>query len=81
MLSTDFSFGQTHGALQQTQSMSGLKDITESSSSRETISNGAHSGETMGNTSSGLFSRFSIPRIGRTRSAVNAVPAKSTGPQ
>ncbi|VVA92406.1 unnamed protein product [Arabis nemorensis] len=72
---------QSHGALQHTQSMSGLKDISESSSSRETISNGTHSGEAMGNTSSGLFSMFSIPRIGRTRSAVNAVPAKSTGPQ
>ncbi|KFK28105.1 hypothetical protein AALP_AA8G473200 [Arabis alpina] len=73
--------GQSHGALQHTQSMSGLKDISESSSSRETISNGKHSGEAVGNTSSGLFSMFSMPRIGRTRSAVNAVPANSTGPQ
>ncbi|RID46361.1 hypothetical protein BRARA_I03029 [Brassica rapa] len=59
------------------------QDISQSSSSRETSSNGTHSGEGMGNTptSSGLFSIFSMPRIGRTRSAVNAVPANSTGPQ
>ena len=54
--------------------MSGLKDINESS-------NGTPSGEAMGNTSSGLFSMFSMPRIGRTRSAVNAVPANLTGAQ
>ncbi|ESQ34138.1 hypothetical protein EUTSA_v10008078mg [Eutrema salsugineum] len=69
---------QPHGPLQHTQSMSGLKEISESSSSRETFSN---SGEAMGNTSSGLFSMFSRPRITRTRSVVNAVPAKSSGPQ
>ncbi|CAH2034038.1 unnamed protein product [Thlaspi arvense] len=72
---------QSHGPLQHTQSMSGLKEIREGSSSRETSSNGTHSGEDMGNTSSGLFSMFSLPRLGRTRSAVNAVPANSTGPQ
>ncbi|CAF1709280.1 uncharacterized protein LOC106361745 [Brassica napus] len=65
---------QSNGPLQHTQSMSGLKDINESS-------NGTPSGEAMGNTSSGLFSMFSMPRIGRTRSAVNAVPANLTGAQ
>ncbi|CAG7899249.1 unnamed protein product [Brassica rapa] len=63
-----------NGAQQHTQSMSGLKDINESS-------NGTPSGEAIGNTSSGLFSMFSMPRIGRTRSAVNAVPANLTGAQ
>ncbi|XP_018509656.1 uncharacterized protein LOC103839055 isoform X1 [Brassica rapa] len=74
---------QSNGSLKLTQTMPGLKDISQSSSSRETSSNGTHSGEGMGNTptSSGLFSIFSMPRIGRTRSAVNAVPANSTGPQ
>ncbi|KAF2549602.1 hypothetical protein F2Q70_00021090 [Brassica cretica] len=74
---------QSNGPLQHTHSMPGLKDINESSSSRETFSNGTHSGEAMGNTttSSGLFSIFSMPRIVRTRSAVDAVPANSTGPQ
>ncbi|KAG2298268.1 hypothetical protein Bca4012_009472 [Brassica carinata] len=47
---------QSQGPLQHTQSMSGLKDITESSNSRESFSNGTHPGEAMGNTSSGLFS-------------------------
>uniref|UniRef100_M4D3A2 DUF1664 domain-containing protein n=1 Tax=Brassica campestris TaxID=3711 RepID=M4D3A2_BRACM len=65
---------QSNGPLQHTQSMSGLKDINESS-------NGTSSGEAIGNTSSGLFSMFSMPRIGRTRSAVNAVPANLTGAQ
>ncbi|KAG5390460.1 hypothetical protein IGI04_032001 [Brassica rapa subsp. trilocularis] len=65
---------QSNGPLQHTQSMSGLKDINESS-------NGTPSGEAIGNTSSGLFSMFSMPRIGRTRSAVNAVPANLTGAQ
>ncbi|KAJ0247502.1 DUF1664 domain-containing protein [Hirschfeldia incana] len=65
---------QSNGPLQHTQSMSGLKDINESS-------NGTSSGEATGNTSSGLFSMFSMPRIGRTRSAVNAVPANLTGAQ
>ncbi|KAH0911398.1 hypothetical protein HID58_034719 [Brassica napus] len=73
---------QSNGPLQHTQSMSGLKDISENSSSGETSSNGTHSGEATGKTtSSGLLSIFSMPRIGRTRSAVNAVPANSTGPQ
>ncbi|KAF8097233.1 hypothetical protein N665_0292s0013 [Sinapis alba] len=70
---------QSQGPLQHTQSMSGLKDISESSNSREGFSNGTHSGEATGNTSSGLFSMFSMPRLGRTRSAVNAVPANLTG--
>ncbi|KAJ4879818.1 hypothetical protein Rs2_36872 [Raphanus sativus] len=65
---------QSNGPLQHTQSMSGLKDINESS-------NGTPSGEATGNTSLGLFSMFSMPRIGRTRSAVNAVPANLTGAQ
>lgn len=63
--------------------MPGLKDISESPRSGETFSNGTHSGEAKGNTttSPGLFSMFSMPRIGRTRSALNAVPAaNSTGP-
>ncbi|KAF8107941.1 hypothetical protein N665_0116s0140 [Sinapis alba] len=64
---------QSHGPLQHTQSMFGLKDISEGSSSRESLSSGTHSGEAMGDTtSSGLFSMFSLPRIGRTRSAVNS---------
>uniref|UniRef100_A0A1J3GWT7 DUF1664 domain-containing protein n=1 Tax=Noccaea caerulescens TaxID=107243 RepID=A0A1J3GWT7_NOCCA len=74
---------QPHGPLQHTQSMSGLKEMmSQSTSSREAFSNGTHSGEATGNTSSsGLLSMFSLSRIGRTRSAVNAVPANSTGPQ
>ncbi|KAJ4916681.1 hypothetical protein Rs2_02231 [Raphanus sativus] len=74
---------QSHGPLHHTQSMPGLKDISESPRSGETFSNGTHSGEAKGNTttSPGLFSMFSMPRIGRTRSALNAVPAaNSTGP-
>ncbi|KAF8090892.1 hypothetical protein N665_0462s0029 [Sinapis alba] len=73
---------QSHGPLQHSHSMSGLRDISESSGSGETLSNGTHSGEATGNTtSSGLFSMFSMPRIGRTRGAVNAMPANSAGPQ
>ncbi|CAN8291233.1 unnamed protein product [Cochlearia groenlandica] len=73
---------QKHGPLQHTQSMSGLKELSDNSYSKgETSSNGTHSGEAMGNTSSGLFSMFSMARIGRSRSAINAVPATSTGPQ
>jgi len=70
--STSNGAQQSRGPLQHTQSMSGLKEISE---------NGTHSGETTGNTSSGLFSIFSIPRIGRTRSVVNTVPTNSIGPQ
>ncbi|CAH8349724.1 unnamed protein product [Eruca vesicaria subsp. sativa] len=66
--------GSQQGPLQHTQSMSGLKDINESS-------NRTPSGEAVGSSSSGLFSMFSMPRIGRTRSAVNAVPANLTGAQ
>ncbi|CAH8253652.1 unnamed protein product [Arabidopsis lyrata] len=70
--STSNGAQQSRGPLQHTQSMSGLKEISE---------NGTHSGETTGNTSSGLFSMFSMPRIGRTRSVVNTVPTNSIGPQ
>ncbi|KAF3608948.1 hypothetical protein DY000_02047107 [Brassica cretica] len=51
---------QSHGPLQHTQSISGLKDITESSST--------------GNGISGQLGRFSVPRTVRTISAVNTVP-------
>ncbi|XP_010478046.1 PREDICTED: uncharacterized protein LOC104757047 isoform X2 [Camelina sativa] len=70
--STSNGAQQSRGPLQHTQSMSGLKEINGSET---------HSGETTGNTSSGLFSMFSIPRIGRTRSVVNTVPTNSIGPQ
>ncbi|KAL1187616.1 hypothetical protein V5N11_031606 [Cardamine amara subsp. amara] len=70
--STSNGAQQSRGPLQHTQSMSGLKEISE---------NGTRSGETTGNTSSGLFSMFSMPRIGRTRSVVNTVPTNSIGPQ
>ncbi|KAF2532796.1 hypothetical protein F2Q70_00031539 [Brassica cretica] len=36
--------GNSQGPLQHTQSMSGLKDITESSNSRESFSSGTHPG-------------------------------------
>ncbi|CAH8381692.1 unnamed protein product [Eruca vesicaria subsp. sativa] len=67
---------QAHGPLQHTQSLSGLKDISESSSSLETLSNGRYSGKAKGKSgsSSGLLGRFSVPRIVRTVSAVNTVP-------
>ncbi|KAH0911397.1 hypothetical protein HID58_034718 [Brassica napus] len=55
---------QSHGPLQRTQSISGLKDITESSSTGNGISG----------LSSGQLGRFSVPRIVRTISAVNTVP-------
>ncbi|KAG2269454.1 hypothetical protein Bca52824_064009 [Brassica carinata] len=55
---------QSHGPLQHTQSISGLKDITESSSTGNGISG----------LSSGQLGRFSVPRIVRTISAVNTVP-------
>ncbi|KAL0814561.1 hypothetical protein Bca101_071004 [Brassica carinata] len=55
---------QSHGPLQHTQSISGLKDITESSSTGNGISD----------LSSGQLGRFSVPRIVRTISAVNTVP-------
>ncbi|XP_010499191.1 PREDICTED: uncharacterized protein LOC104776772 isoform X1 [Camelina sativa] len=70
--STSNGAQQSRAPLQHTQSMSGLKEINDS---------GTHSGETTGSTSSGLFSMFSIPRIGRTRSVVNTVPTNSIGPQ
>ncbi|KAG7593057.1 hypothetical protein ISN45_Aa01g018920 [Arabidopsis thaliana x Arabidopsis arenosa] len=66
---------QSRGPLQHTQSMSGLKDINESSSRRETSSNGINSGGNgASGSSSGVFGRFSIPRIVRTRTVVNTVP-------
>ncbi|CAL9216410.1 unnamed protein product [Arabidopsis halleri] len=66
---------QSRGPLQHTQSMSGLKDINESSSSCETSSNGKYSGGNgASGSSSGVFGRFSIPRIVRTRTVVNTVP-------
>ncbi|XP_010499194.1 PREDICTED: uncharacterized protein LOC104776774 [Camelina sativa] len=74
-LSTPKGAKQSRGLLQHTQSMSGLKDISESSSSRETVSNGTYSGGNGVSTglSSGVLGRFSIPRIVRTRT-VNTVP-------
>ncbi|CAN8313341.1 unnamed protein product [Cochlearia groenlandica] len=78
--STPYGAQQSHGPLQHTQSMSGLKEISEGSSSRGTSSNGKQSTEAIGNTSSRLLSMFSLPRIGRTRSAINAVPINLTGP-
>ncbi|CAH2034040.1 unnamed protein product [Thlaspi arvense] len=71
---------KSHGPLQHTQSMSGLKDISESSSSRETFSNGVDTvGKATGNgasggSSAGLLGGFSLTRIVRTLSAVNTVP-------
>ncbi|EOA38125.1 hypothetical protein CARUB_v10009595mg [Capsella rubella] len=65
---------QSHSPLQHTQSMSGLKDISESSISRETLSNGTSSGGNgVSGMSSGMLSRFSIPRIVRSRTTVNTV--------
>ncbi|CAA7018834.1 unnamed protein product [Microthlaspi erraticum] len=64
---------QSHGPLLHTQSMSGLKDISESSSSQETFSGKATANGASGS-SSGLLSRFSMPKIVRTLSAVNKVP-------
>ncbi|CAG7864558.1 unnamed protein product [Brassica rapa] len=55
---------QSHGPLQRTQSISGLKDISESSSTGNGISG----------LSSGQLGRFTVPRIVRTISAVNTVP-------
>ncbi|KAG5385365.1 hypothetical protein IGI04_036835 [Brassica rapa subsp. trilocularis] len=54
---------QSHGPLQRTQSISGLKDISESST-----------GNGISGSSSGQLGRFSVPRIVRTISAVNTVP-------
>ncbi|CAN8304120.1 unnamed protein product [Cochlearia groenlandica] len=69
---------KSHGPLHHTQSMSGLKDITESSGNRESLSNRTHSREATGDGASGLSSnrlgRFSIPRIVRTISTVSTVP-------
>ncbi|XP_019091404.1 PREDICTED: uncharacterized protein LOC104741336 [Camelina sativa] len=74
-LSTPKGAKQSRGLLQHTQSMSGLKDISESSSSSETVSNGTYSGGNgvSSGLSSGMLGRFSIPRIVRTRT-VNTVP-------
>uniref|UniRef100_M4EVI0 DUF1664 domain-containing protein n=1 Tax=Brassica campestris TaxID=3711 RepID=M4EVI0_BRACM len=54
---------QSHGPLQRTQSISGLKDISESST-----------GNGISGSSSGQLGRFSVPRIVRTISEVNTVP-------
>ncbi|KAL1187615.1 hypothetical protein V5N11_031605 [Cardamine amara subsp. amara] len=73
--STSNGAQQSCGSLQHAQSISGLKDISESSSSCETMSNGTYSGGNGGSGScSGMFGRFSIPRIVRTHSVVNRVP-------
>ncbi|XP_024008170.1 uncharacterized protein LOC18992333 isoform X1 [Eutrema salsugineum] len=68
---------QSHGPLQHTQSLSGLKDISESSSSHKAFSDGTCSGKATGNgasgSSAGVLGRFSMPRIVRTLSAVNSV--------
>ncbi|KAL0885366.1 hypothetical protein Bca101_009348 [Brassica carinata] len=65
--------GAQQGPLQHTQSMSGLKDITESSNSRESFSNGTHPGEAMGNTSSGLFSYSSVVPLSLSLCSRNVV--------
>ncbi|KAL9857544.1 hypothetical protein AtNW77_Chr1g0027281 [Arabidopsis thaliana] len=65
---------KSRGLLQHTQSMSGLKDINESSSSHNTSSNGIYfGGNGASGSSSGVLGRFSIARIMRTRTVVNTV--------